>query len=224
MKKFFTFTKYLWFGGFIGLLQQFLGDLDNIKYQGNTIIDFAVIFVGLSIYAAIILLVIRRDVPPKQQFRDLILFFIGLDLFYYLYTFFIRIYFLMVDPMIEDGLYQSLTAYEFGDFIYWTTIGLAASVWAFVATKLRNSDKKVLYIIMLIPLFSVIVLELVTGTISTIMFFITGGGSIPIPGETGYTIYECAIITVLTSLVSLIVCLYKFLKKPNVKKINEQEA
>ncbi len=224
MKKFFAFTKYLWFGGFMGLLQQFLGDLDNITYQGNTIIDFATTMTGLSIYAAIILLVIRRDVPPKRQFRDLILYFIGLDFFYYLYTFFIRVFLFMTDPMNNNALRDSLTTYEINDFIYYTVIGLAASVWAYVATKLRNTEKKKLYIVMLLPLFAVITFELVTGTLSTIMFFITGGERFPIPGEAGYTNYNCLIIPALTSLVSLILCLYKFLKKPTVKKINEQEA
>lgn len=224
MKKFLTFTKYLWIGGILGLLQQILGDVNDITYQGKSIIDFSEIMAQLAIYAAIILLVIKRDVAPKQQFRDLLLFFIGLDFFYYLYTFFIRVYFFMTDPMIDDGLYKSLTTYEIGDFIFWTTIGLAAAVWALVATKLRNKDKKALYIIMLLPLFAVIVVQLIMSTISTIMFFVTGGESTPIPGEPGaFSSYECEIISGLTALVSLIVCLYKFLKKPSVKN-NTQEV
>ncbi len=56
------------------------------------------------------------------------------------------------------------------------------------------------------------------------MFFVTGGESIPIPEEPGAFIsYSCQIISALTALVSLIVCLYKFLKKSAVKN-NTQEV
>lgn len=219
MKKFFTITKFLWFGGVLGLFHQIISEFGSIEYQGKVILDFSEIMAHLAIYAAIILLVIRRDVPPKHQLRDLLLFFIGLDFFYYLYTFFIRAFLFITDPMNDNGLHDALTTYEIGDFIFWTTIGLAAGVWALVATKLRNRGKKKLYIIMLLPLFSVMVIQLILAIISTTMFFITGGESIPVPGEPGaFTDYPCEIISGLTALVSLIVCFYKFLKKPAVKK------
>lgn len=225
MKKFFNVTKYLWFGGIIGVLQQALGDLNNITYNGKTIIDFAEIFTGLAFYAAVILFVIKRDVKPTQQLRDILLFFIGLDLFYYLYTFVIHAYLFMTDPSINGGLINALTSYEIEDFIYWTTIGLAAAIWSLVATKLRNMDKKVLYIIMLIPLFAVMAAQFVGATFSTIMFFITGGELVSVPWDAGdHTIYTCLILSALTALVSFILCLYKFLKKSNVKKLNAQEA
>ena len=221
MKKFFSFTKYFWFGGIVGLLQQALGDLDNITYNGQTIIDFADIFTGLTIYATIILLVIKRDAPPKQQFRDLFLFFIGLDLFYYLYVFVARAFIYLTAPTANDRMFQSLPSYELNDFIYWTSIGLAASVWAFVATKLRNMEKKILYIIMLIPLFAVIVFYLIFSTYETIMFFITGGEKVFESGNTGaYSSHSCYILSALTALVSLIVCVIKFRKKPTEKKIS----
>lgn len=223
MKKFFTITKFLWIGGFLGVFHQFLSAIGSIEYQGKVILDFSEIMAHLAIYAAIILLVIIRDVPPKHQLRDLLLFFIGLDFFYYLYTFFIRVYYFITDPMNDNGLHDALTTYEIGDFIFWTTIGLAAGVWSLVATKLRNKDKKALYIIMLLPLFVVMVVQLIFAIISTTMFFVTGGENIPIPGEPGaFSSYPCAIISGLTALVSLIVCLYKSLKKPTVKKITEE--
>ncbi len=224
MKKFFTITKYLWIGGVLGLLHQILSEFVSIEYQGKVILDFSEIMAGLSIYAAVILLVIRREVPPKHQFRDLLLFFIGLDFFYYLYEFIIRAFLYITDPMNDNGLHDALTSYGIEDFIYWTSIGLAAAVWAFFATKFRNRGKKVLYILMLLPLFAVITLQLLGATFSTIMFFITRGEHIPIPGDTGVTYYSCLIISGLTALVSLIVCLYKFLKKPAVKKNHTQEA
>ncbi len=222
MKKFFTVTKFLWIGGIFGLLNQFLSAFGSVKYQGHVILNFTEIMGGLSIYAAVILLVIRRDVPPKHQFRDLLLFFIGLDFFYYLYEFIIRVYLFMTDPMTDNGLGYALTSYGIEDFIYWTSIGLAAAVWAFFATKLRNMEKKKLYIIMLLPLFAVIALELFMATFGIIMFFITGGEEISISGDIGS--YQCCILSALTALVSLIVCLYKFLKKPAVKKNDTQEA
>jgi len=69
-------TKYLWIGGIMGAAQQFAGRLDYYLYHGRDIFSFSAIMGGLSLYAAIILLVIRREVPPKQQFRDLFLFFL----------------------------------------------------------------------------------------------------------------------------------------------------
>ncbi len=222
MKKFFAVTKFLWIGGIFGVLHQFLSSLSSVRYQGHVILDFTEIMAGLSIYAAVILLVIKRDAPPKHQFRDLLLFFIGLDFFYYLYEFIIRVFYFMTDPMTDNSLGYALTSYGIQDFIYWTSIGLAAAVWAFVATKLRNLEKKKLYIIMLLPLFAVIALELLMATFGIIMFFITAGEEISVSGDTGS--YQCCILSALTSLTALIVCLYKFLKKPTVKKNDTQDA
>ena len=237
IKKFFTVTKYLWIGGIMGMFQQLLGKFDYFLYQGahDSIFNFSEIMGGLSIYAAIILLVIRRDVPPKHQFRDLLLFFVGLDFFYYLYIFIFEFIALisghpnLTDPMVDDGFYFPQTVQEIADFMYWTSIGLASAVWAYVATKLRNMGKKKLYIIMLIPLFAVMVILLVLTTGETIMFFITGGERTPVtnPSTGGVSYsgwYSSHLAGALTSLISLIFCLYKFLKKPTVKKDHTQEA
>ena len=223
MKKIFEVTKYLWLGGVMGILQQFLGDLGTVKYQGNVLLDFTEIMSGFAIYAAIILLVIKRDVSPKYQFRDLLLFFIGLDLFYYLYEFFAitSSNAALDDPVYGKSILYMQIEHGISDFIYWTSIGLAAAIWALVATKLRHSGKKKLYIAMLIPLFAVIVLQLAVSAYSMIMFFVTGGVEIPIPGEEGAsTIYEFNILFLLTALVSLVLCLYKFIKKPAVKALD----
>lgn len=236
MKKFFTVTKFLWIGAIMGAIQQLLGYFDYILYQTHNIFSFADIMDSLSLYAAIILLVIRRDVPPKHQLRDLILFFVGLDLFYYLYIFVIDFIALISGgfnppPGITDDTIVpfSRTIQEIGDFIYWTSIGLAAAVWAYVATKLRNIGKKTLYIIMLLPLFAVMVLLLIGDTYTTIMYFITQGQQIsssigPHGGLYDSYGYTCELSGALTSLVSLIVCLYAFLKKPTVKKNHTQKA
>ena len=225
MKKFLIFTKFLWIGGFFGVLHQFISDIDPVMYQEKIILDFSEIMAHPAIYAAIILLIINRVVSPIHQFRDTLLYFIGLNFFYYLYEFVIKAYLHITDPANENGLLDALTSYGIDDFIYWTVIGLAAAVWALVATKLRNKDKKALYIIMLIPLFAVIVIQLILTIFSTIMFFVAGGESVPIPGETvGSSNYSCAIISGLTALVSLIVCLYMYLKKPTIKKGQTQET
>lgn len=234
MKKFFTATKYLWIGGIMGVLQQLLGDLDHILYQGsNEIFSFSEIMGGLSLYAAIILLVIRRDVPPKHQFRDLILFFVGLDLFYYMYIFIIELIAFIshkmnpLDPTLYIEMPFSRTLQEIGDFMYWTSIGLAAAVWAYVATKLRNHGKKILYIIMLLPLFAVIAIQLVISAFATIMFFVTGGGNVVYDPSLGVysSMYTNSLIaSTLTSLIALVLCLYKFLKKPSAKKNHTQES
>ncbi len=236
MKKFFTVTKFLWIGAIMGALQQLFGELDYILHQKSGIFAFADIMDSLALYAAIILLVIRRDVPPKHQFRDLILFFVGLDLFYYLYIFIIDfIAFISGElnppPGITDDTIVpfSRTIQEIGDFIYWTTIGLAAAIWAYVATKLRNLGKKTLYIIMLLPLFAVIVILLFGDTYGTIMYFITQGKLVsssqgPLNGLYDYYGPTCELSGALTALTVLVLCLYKFLKKPAVKKNHTQEA
>lgn len=231
MKKFFIATKFLWFGAIMGALQQLLGELDSILYQGHDIFSFSAIMDCLSLYAAIILLVIRRDVPPKHQLKDLFLFFVGLDLFYYLYIFIIELITFIsnklstVDPMLDTGMPFSKTVHEIGDFIKWTTIGLAAAVWAYVATKLRNLDKKVFYIIMLLPLFAVMIVLFIGDTYTTTMFFVTGGKSTAVSGlQNYYHAYPCELSGALTSLTALILCLYKFLKKPAKNKNQTQEA
>ena len=229
MKRFFSYTKFLWIGGVMGILQQLLGYLDYVLYHGRDIFSFSGIMDCLSLYAAIILLVILRDVSPKQQFRDLILFFVGLDFFYYLYIFVIDLVpfladaFAFTDTMDGPVRYFEKTAKEIYDFIFWTTIGFAAAAWAFSATKLRNHGKKVLYKITLLPLFAVMVILLISGTYNTIMFFATGGKWIPLPGsDNGYYSYVCEISGAMTSLTALVVCLYQFLKKAAAQKNSTQ--
>lgn len=48
----------------MGVIQQCFGHLYYILYQGNGLFYFPEIMNSLSLYAAIILLVIRRNVPP----------------------------------------------------------------------------------------------------------------------------------------------------------------
>lgn len=75
-KKFLNSTKYLWFGGILGILQQFLGRLDYLLYQGRDLFSFSGIMSGLSFWAAVILLLIlRKNISPREQFRDIFLFF-----------------------------------------------------------------------------------------------------------------------------------------------------
>lgn len=209
----------------MGVLQQLLGHLDYVLYHGRDIFSFSGIMDCLSLYAAIILLVILRDVPPKQQFRDLLLFFVGLDLFYYLYIFVIELIPFLADQLgLTDptGLpvrYFEKTTGELYDFVFWTTVGLAAAVWALLATKLRNMGKKVLSTMMLLPLFAVMVILLISTTYNTILFFMTGGQQLPIPGsDHSYYSYVCELSGALTSLAALVVCVYQVRKKSAAQK------
>lgn len=83
-KAFISKNRYFFIGGIMGAAQQLLGRLDYYLYKGHDIFSFSALMGSLSLYAAIILLVIRRKVPPKQNFRDLFILFLGLDFFYYL--------------------------------------------------------------------------------------------------------------------------------------------
>ena len=219
MKKFFSVTKYLWIGGAMGLIQQFIGLISTVKYQGRVLFDLADIMNFLAVYAAVILLVIIREVSPKQQFRDILLYFVGLDFFYYLYETGHSYYlYLSLPEELKSGQsILSASGYNLDDFVYWTCIGLAAAVWALVATKLRDMGKKKLYIVMLIPLFAVMAIQLVAFTCSGILFFI------PLE-DSSISNYESYIIGALTALVTLVLCIYKFRKKQDAKKINAQEG
>ena len=223
MKKFFTFTKFLWIGGIMGFIQQWLGQLDLFLYHGsNPIFRFSAIMGDFSIYAGIILLVINRKAPPKQQFTDILLYFVGLDFFYYLYIFIIEFIPFLLRKYDFDPSYRYFqrTVTEIYDFIYWTSIGLAAAVWAFFATKLRDSGKRKLYDVMLLPLFAVLVFEFVAYTSGIVMYAIQQY-NIAHNGLTignGDTRFNFTIAEALTALVMLVICLYKYFKKPAAQK------
>ena len=227
LTEFFINTKYLWIGGLMGAAQQFAGRLDYYLYHGRDIFSFSDIMGGLSLYAAIILFVIKRDVPPKQQFRDLFLFFFGLDFFYYLYIFIMELCWYLSEKRksaeyISDiSYYFQQTFGEIFDFIQWTTIGAAAAVWAYFATKLRNRNKKKLYIAMLIPLFSVIVLELAEGLHTLVMYIIQEykrAHDLPLPTNSEWIF---SISSLFVPLVLLILCAYKFIFS---KRVSNQKT
>ena len=229
MKKIFSATKYLWLGGVIGLLQQLFGDLDGILYHGGqTFFRFSGMLSTLTIYAGIILLIIKRDAPPKHQFRDVLLFFVGLDIFYYLYAsvgIFVNSVLLNPYPMSNEEIMRVVSGILLGfitNFAYWTAIGLAAAIWACIATKLRNSGKKKLYITMLIPLFAVIVIELIYFVCFVVMFVITEYKIAHnlLPAENAI---DFGISNLLSSIAMLVFCLYKYLKQP-AEKNDTQES
>lgn len=216
ISKFFRNTKYLWIGGIMGALQQLLGRLDYVLYHGHDIFSFSAIMGGFTVYAAIILLVIRRDVPPKRQLTDIFLFFLGLDFFYYLYIFIIELIRFSFRHNVHNspagtGVYFQNSISEIFDFIKWTTIGLAAAFWSYFATKMRNTGKKKIYILMLLPLFAVIGLELINGAYSMVMYSVQEYNAANGLEVTEGSIWNCPISELLTSLTALILCLYKFI-------------
>ncbi len=219
IKKFFYNIRFLWIGGILGFLQQFMGRLDYILYKGRDIFSFSSILGGLSFYAMFILLMIfRKNVTSKEQIRDIFLFFLGLDFFYYLYIFIMEliVYIREKDnPKYADfeiSFHFQQTLYEIKDFIKWTVIGTMASIWAFFAVKFRNKGKKVKYLLMLTPLFLVICYEVIDFLISNINFVIQEykiANNIPI--QEGY-LYISNISAFLTSLVCLCVAIFSFRK------------
>lgn len=231
MKKFFTATKYLWIGGLVGIIQQLFGELDStLQHSRLSLFSFTGILGTFTIYAGIILLIIKRDAPPKHQFRDVLLFFVGLDVFYYLYEFgglFVSSVLLNPNSMSNEELMFSIDGIlgAFAkNFAYWTAIGLAAAVWSFFATKFRNSEKKKLYVLMLVPLFAVIIIELLVFSYGAIMFGIQQYNIAHNIASPDGSYYVSGFSNILTSLVMLVLCLYIYLKKPTEKKNITQEA
>lgn len=210
MKVYFKKYKYFWIGGIMGIAQQFLGELDSYLYHGHGIFSFSAVMGGLSLYAFIILFVIKREVPPKQQCKDLFLFFLGLDFLYYAYVFVMEfIGYLQNDHHSHAiGYYFQRSFGEIFDFIQWTAIGTAAAVWAYFATKARNKNKKVLYYLMIAPLFAVILLELVSFSIGMYHYLVQEyniAHGIMKPDD---SFYACQIASFLTSLISLCMSVY----------------
>lgn len=220
MKANLTKLRYLWVGGIMGISQQLLGLLDYYLYKGRDIFSFSEIMGGLSIYAAIILFVIKREVPAKQQFKDLFLFFLGLDFFYYLYVFIIELAaFLFAGTRSHEISYYFQRSYgEIFDFIKWTVIATAAAAWAYFATKCRDRSMKKLYCSMLAPLFAVIVLELIASSSSMCHYLIQEYNKAHDIMNPEGIFYVCTISSFLTSLITLIVCSFHFLKGQRRRK------
>lgn len=224
-KKFLNSTKYLWFGGILGILQQFLGRLDYLLYQGRDLFSFSGIMSGLSFWAAVILLLIlRKKISPREQFRDIFLFFLGLDLFYYVYIFImelavychIKLDKVIIPHSISD--YFQRTYGEIFDFIKWTAIGTAAALWGFFTVKLRTR-KIIISNILLLPLFLVIIFEIVEFFNSMIRFIIQeykSAHNIPLPEN---MFYVCTVSQFLTSLTAFIICSTAFVKKLKTKSL-----
>ena len=217
-KIFWDRFKYLIVGGVMGVTQQFAGRLDYILYKGRDIFSFSQIMGGLSIYAAIILFVIKREVKPKRQLHDLFLFFLGLDFFYYLYCFFLDLArYLMLDSHPEKlSVYFQASVGEVADFIKWTIIGTAAGFWALGATKLRNGGRTRGYRLMLAPLFGVIGLELADSAVNSVRYF---ADRYKVTHIEGYpeTIISLPIASLLTALTALILCIRHYRRKPSAE-------
>lgn len=211
IKKFFSFTKFLWIGGIMGFTQQILGGLNT----SEVLFDAADIMGSFGLYAMIILLLIHRDKPPKKQFLDIFLFFVGLDFFYALYIFFADIsYYFAYNEQFPDNTRENVYSFQqtYGEifgFLWWTAIGTAAAVWGFFATKFRNKDRKKCYIIMLAPLFAVLITEFADSAVHMILYIIQEYSKNNSDGFRRASSFG----TLLTDLVGLIICSVIYLKK-----------
>lgn len=218
VKKFFNTTKYLWIGGILGFSQQFLGRLDYMLYKGHDIFSFSGIMSGLSFWAAaILLLIFRKNTSPREQLRDIFLFFLGLDFFYYLYIFIMELVTFCHIRLSNEGLSHSDSYYfqqtrgEIFDFIKWTTIGTAAAVWGYFTVKLRDK-KRVISNILLLPLFSIIIFEIAVYSISMTHFIIQeykAAHGLPLPE---YSFYVCTISQLLISVTAFVISFIGFRK------------
>lgn len=222
MKNFLRNTKYLWIGGIMGFAQQLMGRIDYYLYHGRDIFSFSAIMGGLSLYAAIILFVIKRKAEPKKQFRDIFLYFFGLNFFYYIYCFIIDLisYLSEHEHKYETAYYFQTINEEKYDFLKWMIIGTAAALWAFSATKLRDKGKTIPYRLMLAPLFAVVILEFAESLNSVRHYIIQEYNKVhDIPNPYGVE-YFIPYSAILTSAVILVWCIYYFIFKDRKKKPN----
>jgi hypothetical protein len=232
-KKFFKSTKYLWIGGALGVLQQFLGNLRTVdpifdKY------DLSEIMGGLTFWGAFILLLLMRRAPAaKEHFRDILLLFIGLDFFYYLYVFFLDIYerhqYLKTDPDNNRDLSYFLqnALSEVPDFLMWTAIGLAAGILGYIAIRSRDKDRKKLYILFLAPFFAVFVL-MIAEDAAVLFNYIKWENTPAAEREPGIS-YSFYTVGPVTDMLSAMISIYMYAKRkpwnypPQPKKDNSRQ-
>ncbi len=152
--------NYFWIGGGLGILDQLCGRL-TLTALGQDPWCAHQVLADLAIWAMFILLILRREKPsPKEMFRDLTLFFLGLCIFYYAYEAIvvnhdmclaIHNHSRFADPL-QDAVLQNI-GFTALDALAWFVVGFAAAVWGFFTTKLRLAEKKAGYWAMTAPLF-----------------------------------------------------------------------
>lgn len=222
MKKIIT-NKYFWVGSLMGISQQFMGRLDYYLYHGRNIFSFSAIMGSLSLYAGIILFIISKEKGHKLQACDTFLYFLGLDFFYYFYIFikdlveYISIKLCHPEKIYESGYFFQSTHAEIFDFIKWTIIATAASLWVFFSVKFRERNCKKRYFAMLIPLFLVIIFEMASYSDSMYHYIVQEyriKHNLSVPEN---SFYVCTISELLTSVVALIICIRKYYSKRNKK-------
>lgn len=146
-------TSYLWIGGIAGVIAQMLGSL-----YGHIPLCFSGLLADMTVYPLILLFVIHRDVAAKAMFRDIFLFFLGLDFTYYGYV------------IVKDvagynrfgGSLSSVLLSDVPDFIGYTLLGTAAAAWGWCMVKLFGNGKKLLYHIMAAPFFAVQIIFIIS--------------------------------------------------------------
>lgn len=230
MKKALKSTKYLWIGGVLGVLQQFLGNLCTVAPVFDKY-DLSEIMGGLAFWAAFILLLLLRKKPTaKEHFRDIFLLFVGLDFFYYFYLIFIDIYeyFSYFQRLPEEkkkgyNIFQN-TLSEIPDFFMWTAIGLAAAILGYIAIRSRDKGRKKLYMLFLAPFFAVFVL-MIAGDGAALCNYIKWE-RIPVEEHEPGISYSFGPVGPVADILSTVISIYMYARRkpwnypPNPKKEN----
>ncbi len=166
----------------------------------------------------ILLFIFRKNASPKEQFNDILLFFVGLNVFYYAYitiVYFIQLSKYEMWQREANKANVFLTALWEGirDTIWWTIVGTAAAIWGFFTVKFRNSNKIILYYLMLSPLFIVMLWCLIDDSIITVKYFIQEYRiAHNLPVEAGIS-YSARITDIITNLTGLIITGNIFIKQ-----------
>lgn len=217
--------KYFIIGGIMGIVQQYLGRLDYYLYKGRDVFSFSAIMGGLSLYAFIIFFVMQRKKPPVEQFRDLFLFFLGLDLFYYLYVFAGELiaYQKLSEHEYEWSFYFQETKAEIRDFIKWTLIGTASGVWAYFAARSRDSGKTAVYTLMVLPLAFVVLVEFLYSAGGMYHYLMQEHNRSHGGNDTVGVFYSCPAAELLTSAVCLALGVWLFFRREKLPAAAAEE-
>lgn len=164
---------YFWIGGFLGVLTQALGEFRNTTYLGScSLFNISAIMECFSFWAgAILLLVGRKSRAPKKIFWDNALFFLSMSFFYYLYVQIKDIIIWRMHPekyTFSDTLRNILS--EIPEGIFWIVIGICAAFWCRWMAVLRDKGKPKGFLLLSVPLFLVILVDLVADIIHMVLY------------------------------------------------------
>ncbi|MBQ3889613.1 MAG: hypothetical protein II738_07705 [Clostridia bacterium] len=151
--------RFFLIGVAFGVAAQLLGELTATPL-GRGMCNLSVLGGNLDVYPLIIvLLLLRKTAEPKAIAGGVLLFFAGLCLGYYGYT--TAFSAVAAVRMHDPEMFATNALSDLVDGLAYTALGAMAALWCYVAKRLRNRGKRLLYGCMLAPFFAVTVMMVV---------------------------------------------------------------